>query len=165
MKATLTTVLLATSCLVVPATRAAAQFEEPCELACIGVLSATSFVTATGAAVAMGRLTGGMSTVNQGLVVWSGTFAAMAGGGMGLSGNGARQERAVYAAGIGLLSGAAAGLAIEALRTGGDEPRMLAGTLIGAALGAIAGGLYGAISYDGEEDSQPIPLLTLSIPF
>jgi hypothetical protein len=131
---------------------ATAQFHEPCGLACIGVLTATSFVTATGAAVAAGRLTGGMSTVSQGLVAWGGAFAAMAGSAMALSGDGFRQERAVYGAGMGMLSGALAGL-------------VLAGTLIGAALGAVAGGVYGAISYDDKEASEPMPLLSIGISF
>jgi len=155
----------AAALLAVHARPVAGQFEEPCELACIGVLATTSFVTATGAAVGMGRLTGGMSSVNQGVVVWGGTFAAMAGGGMALSGDGRRQERAVYGAGIGLAAGAVTGLLIEAIRTRGDEPRVLAGSLMGAALGAVVGGVVGVITYDGDGASSPVPVLSVTIPF
>ncbi len=145
--------------------RVSAQFQEPCELKCIGVLGVTGFVAATGAAVAAGRLTGGMSTVNQGLLVWGSTMTLVVGGGMGLSGNGHRQERAVYAAGLGMLAGALTGFTFETLRTGGDGPRVLAGALIGASVGVIAAGVYGAVSYDGESTAEPMPLLSLTIPF
>jgi len=141
-----------------------AQFADPCELTCIGTLGATGFVAATGASIAVGRITGGMSTVNQGLFVWGTSFAVFTGGGMALSGNGARQERAVYAAGIGTLTGALMGLTIEAIRTDGDEPRVLAGTLVGAMVGALAGGVYGALSYTGDT-RESVPLMSISVPF
>jgi hypothetical protein len=129
------------------------------------VLSTTAFVTATGVSVGFGRATGGLNTVNQALLVWGSTFAAVAGGGIALAGDGARQERAVYAAGLGLLAGAVTGLAAEAIRTRGDGPRVVAGTLIAAAAGAIVGGIYGAVSHDPADPSEPVPLLTLSVPF
>jgi hypothetical protein len=156
--------LVAAVVLLAPAP-ATAQFQEPCELACIGVLGATGFIAATGTAVAVGRITGGMSTVNRGLLVWGTSFTAVVGGGMALSGNGNRQERAVYAAGVGTLAGALTGLALEVVRTDGDGPRVLAGALMGAAAGAFVGGVYGALSYDGDDDSGPVPLVTLTIPF
>jgi hypothetical protein len=143
---------------------AAAQFEEPCELTCVGVLGATGFVVATGASIAVGRTTGGLSTVGQGAAVWGASFAAVAGGAVALSGNGARQERAVYAAGIGTLGGALVGLAMETIRADRGEAHVIAGTLIGATLGAVAGGVYGALSYDSDSGG-PVPLMSVNIPF
>jgi hypothetical protein len=99
------------------------------------------------------------------MVVWGATFTAVAGGGIVLSGNGARQQRAIYAAGIGTAAGALAGLAFEAARTGGDRPRVLAGTLIGATVGAIAGGVYGALTHDDEGRAGSVPLMSVSIRF
>lgn len=158
--------LTAVGLALLPPAPASAQFEAPCELACIGVLGATGFVAATGSAVAIGRISGGMSTVNQGILAWGTSFTAVVGGGMALSGNGERQERAVYGAGIGMVSGALTALAFEAIRTEADGPRMLAGALMGAAAGAIVGGVYGALSYDGDEEAaEAVPLLTLTIPF
>jgi hypothetical protein len=106
-----------------------------------------------------------MSTVNQGLIAWGSTFTAVVGGGMALSGNGHRQERAVFSAGLGMLGGALTGFALESVRTRGDGPRVIAGSLIGASLGAIAAGVYGAVSYDEESVADPVPVLNVSIPF
>lgn len=144
---------------------AAAQFTDPCELTCVGVLGATSFVAATGVSIAVGRIGGGMSTVNEGLLAWGASFAALTASAMALSGDGGRQERAVYAAGIGTLGGAVLGLGIEGIRTDGDEPHVLAGTLIGAALGAVAAGAYGALSYHDGGSGEAIPALSVTIPF
>ena len=144
--------------------RATAQFQEPCELRCIGVLGVSGFVAATGVSIGVGRVTGGMTTVNQGLIIWGSTITAVVGSGMALAGNGHRQERAVYAAGVGMLAGAATGFLVESLRTRADGPRVLAGVLIGASVGVIAGGVYGALSYDGEA-ADPVPLMSISIPF
>lgn len=147
-------------------TVAQAQFSEPCELSCIGVLGATGFVTATGLTVAYGRISGGMSSVNQGVFLWGGSFFAVTGAGMALAGDGELQERAVYASGIGVLTGALIGLTVETVRTGGDRPRILAGTLIGAAAGALVGGVYGALTHDDQAAGGPsVPLLTLTVPF
>lgn len=145
-------------------TVAEAQFSEPCEITCIGVLGAAAFVTATGVAVAHGRISGGMTSANKGVFLWGGSFMAVVGGGMALSGNGARQERAVYAAGVGTLAGALVGLTVETVRTDGDAPRVLAGTLMGAAAGALVGGVYGALSHD-DDMAVTVPLLTLALPF
>lgn len=144
---------------------ASGQFSHPCELACITTLGATGFVAATGASVAVGRATGGMTSVNQGLLVWGGSFAAIVGGGMALSGNGERQERAVYATAIGTAAGTLVGLTFEAIRTDGDEPHLLAGTLVGAALGAVAGGIYGAVTWDEGDPASSVPLLSVSLRF
>jgi hypothetical protein len=113
--------------------------------------------------VAAGRLTGGLSTVDQGLMVWGGTFTLFVGGAGALEGDGARQERAVHSAGLGAAGGALAGLAVEAARRG-DGPRMLAGTLIGATVGAVVGGVYGALSHERDGSPDPIPLFSLRIP-
>jgi hypothetical protein len=155
--------LAASLALALPAD-AAAQFEEPCELRCIGVLGTTGFLTATGVSVAWGRITGGMSSVNEGVLTWGGTFVAFVGTGMALSGNGERQERAVYASGIGTAVGALTGLTVEAVRTNGDEPRLFAGTLMGAAAGAIIGGVYGALTYEDDEGGA-VPLMSISVRF
>jgi hypothetical protein len=117
-----------------------AQFEAPCELGCAAVLGATSFVAATGISIGVGRISGGLSSIGQGLFMWGASFAAVAGTGIALSGNGGRQERAVYAAGIGTLVGALAGGTLEAARTRGNEAHVISGTLIGAASGALVGG-------------------------
>lgn len=143
---------------------ATAQFEAPCRLACAGVLGTTAFVTATGVSIAVARATGGLTRVNQGLLVWGSTFTTVLVGGVALSGNGARQERAIYGAGIGSVVGGLAGLGLEALRTRGDGPRVVAGTLIGAASGALIGGVYAALTLDGQ-DTETVPLLSVNIPF
>lgn len=142
----------------------AAQFEAPCELQCAAALGATSFVAATGISVAVGRVGGGLSSMSQGLWVWGAAFAAVVGGGTALSGNGERQERAVYAAGIGTLVGALAGGTLEAARSRADEAHVISGALIGAAAGALIGGAVGALTYDEGASSTAIPLLTLRLP-
>jgi hypothetical protein len=147
-----------------PAPGASAQFEEPCGVACAGVLGAAAFVTATGASIGMGRGAGGLSSVNEGLLVWAGTFSAFVGGGIALSGNGERQERAIYAAGIGTMAGAVIGLALEAARSGADEPRVFAGALIGAAAGAVLAGVYGAVSYETGRGTGDMPLFSVRVP-
>ena len=138
-----------------------AQFTSPCEAACVAMLGATSFVTATGAAVAAGRLTGGLMSMNQGFLIWGVSFAATAGAGMALSGDGERQERAVYAAGIGTATGAAVGGLLGAV-LGGDESRVITGAVVGAAAGALLGGVVGAVS--SEDDGGTVPLLSLHLP-
>lgn len=141
---------------------ASAQFSEPCEVSCIAVLGATSFVTATGVSVAAGRITGGLTSLGDGLLVWGVSFAATMGGGMALSGSGERQERAVYAAGVGTLAGALGG---GLLRTalGGDEAHVISGILVGAAAGALIGGAVGALTYDAEDEGA-VPLFSVRLP-
>lgn len=152
---------LALGCGCAPA-QASAQFADPCELGCIAVLGATSFVTATGVSVAAGRVTGGLTSMGQGLFLWGLSFAATAGGGMALSGNGERQERAVYAAGLGTLAGGAAGgLLGKAL--GGDEAHVISGSLVGAAAGALIGGAVGALTWSGDDGGGAVPLLSLRL--
>ena len=142
----------------------AAQFAEPCQLTCAAILGTTGFVAATGAAVAVGRTSGGMSTVDRGAWVWGSAFAVVAGGGILLSGDGERQERAIYAAGLGTLAGALTGLTIEALRTSGSPPSRLAGALMGATAGALVGGVFGALSYDADSSQDAVPLFALRLP-
>ena len=126
----------------------AAQLSAPCEATCALVLGVSSYAVGTGAVVAWGRLTGGMTTASQGKWVWASGFAVAAGGGVALSGNGERQERAVYGAGLGLLAGATVGLVVGSIRSEGSGARRLAATLIGAGAGALLGGVYGAMSHD-----------------
>jgi hypothetical protein len=142
-----------------------AQFAEPCELACAAILGATGFVAATGTAVAVGRVSGGISSLNQGLWVWGNAFAVVVIGGVVLSGNGERQRRAIYAAGMGTVAGALSGFALEALRVSGDTPRILAGTLIGATAGAVLGGGWGALSHDEDGAQGSIPLFSIGLRF
>lgn len=139
------------------------QFSAPCGVECALTLGATGFTAATGTVVAIGRING-ISTIRQGLWAWGTGFTVVVGGGIALSGNGARQRRAVYGAGAGSLSGAVLGLAIESVRTRGDGPRVLAGALVGAAVGSVVGGVYGALSYDEETASGPVPLFSVRLP-
>jgi len=126
---------------------ASAQFSEPCAVTCGLTLGAVGFVFATGTSAAVGRATGGYTTTRQGIATWSVGFLAAAGAGMALSGNGARQERAVYGAALGALSGSVAGLLVGSLGESSGATR-LAATLIGAAVGVVAGGVVGAATLD-----------------
>ena len=144
---------------------AAAQFSDPCGAACALTLGATGMVAATGTAVAVGRLAGGLSTTSDGLLAWGAGLAVVVGGGIALHEDGARQERAVYAAAIGAASGSLVSLGVAALNDGSDGARMLAASLIGAAAGAVAGGVYGALSHDEGSAGGSVPLLRVSLPF
>ena len=110
-----------------------AQLSAPCKAACGLVLGLSSYAVATGTVAAWGRLTGGLNTANQGKWVWASGFTLAAGAGIALSGNGERQERAVYGAGLGVLAGATVGLIVGSIRSGDSKSRRLAATLIGAA--------------------------------
>ena len=143
---------------------ATAQLSEPCAVACGLVLGATGVTVATGALVALGRHTGGISTMNEGAPLFGVSFVAFVGGGLALSGNGARQERAVYAAGIGALAGSLLWLGIESTLDDSDGARKVAATLMGAAAGALVGGVYGALSHR-ENGSTQASLLSVHIPF
>ncbi len=113
-------------------------------------MGATGIAFATGALVAYTRLTGGVSTPGEGLEVFAVSLASFVGGSFALSGNGARQERAVFGAGLGALAGSAAFLAIESMRDESDGARKLAAALMGAAAGSLVGGVYGALTHDAE---------------
>jgi hypothetical protein len=134
---------------------AAAQLSTPCELACGLVLGATGSVFATGAVVAVGRGSGGVTRIGQAATTFGVAFAAFVGSGIALGGNGARQERAAYAAGLGSVGGAVLGLAIGSAAAETDGARRLAATMIGAAAGALAGGVLGALTHDGDGGFQP----------
>lgn len=130
-----------------------AQFTTPCEARCALVLGASSYAVGTGALVAWARTTGGISTGREGLWIWASGFALTVGGGVALSSDGQRQERAVYASGVGLLAGSAAGLLVGTLGAGSGPPP-LATALIGASAGALIGGLFGALTHDGDGEPQ-----------
>lgn len=141
---------------------ATGQFAEPCAVTCGLTLGAVSFVFATGASTAVGRAKGGYTTTRQGITTWSVGFLASAGAGMALSGNGARQERAVYGAALGAVGGSVAGLLVESLGESTGATR-LAAALIGAAVGVVAGGVVGAATLDASGDDGIDPAL-VSVP-
>jgi len=91
---------------------------------------------------------GGFSNPRQGIIAWASGFVAATGGGMLLSGNGDRQQRAVYGAGLGALGGALAGLTAESLFGQSTSATRLAATLIGAGLGVAIGGTIGAMTHE-----------------
>lgn len=126
-----------------------AQLSDPCQITCGAVLGATSLVVATGSMVLVGRLRGGYSTPREGVAIWTVGLGVGVGAGLALLGNGERQQRAVYAAGIGTVAGSLVGLAVESLGKDSGGATRLAATLIGAAAGALVGGAYGAVSYEG----------------
>jgi hypothetical protein len=147
------------------ATPASAQFSDPCGVPCAGVLGATAFTAATGVLVGYGRLTGGVSTISEGLTVWGVSLAAFVGTGIALSGHGERQERAVYSAGIGSLAGSLLWLGIESTLDESDGARKVAAALMGAAAGALVGGVYGALSHEAGSTDSPVSLLSVRVPF
>jgi hypothetical protein len=143
-----------------------AQLSGPCGTACGVVLGATAFTAATGTVVGFARASGGISTPREGLGIWGAGFAAVIGGGVALQGDGHRQRRAVYGAGIGALAGSLLGLGIESTRASSDDASRLAAALIGAAVGTLVGGVYGAVTYPGQEIySEPTPVLALTLRF
>lgn len=138
------------------------QFSDPCAVTCGLTLGVVSFAFATGASTAVGRAKGGYTTTRQGIVTWSVGFLSAAGAGMALSGNGARQERAVYGAALGALGGSVAGLLVESLGDSNSTTR-LAATLIGGAVGVVAGGVIGAATLDTDADGAAEAAL-ISVP-
>ena len=159
MKRPMVLVLAAFVSTVVPAE---GQFSDPCGAGCALVLGASSIVFATGTMTAVGRLEGGFSTRRSGVVSWSAGFLAATGAGLGLQGNGARQRRAVYGAGLGGVGGALLGLATGSVLGESTAANRWAATLIGAALGVAAGGIIGATGYDAPQGAAPA--LTLVAP-
>ena len=133
------------------------QLSDPCQIKCGVVLGAASVAVAIGTMVSVGRLRGGHSTTRQAEAYWTVGLGLGLGSGIALSGNGERQRRAVYAAGIGTLAGSLAGLAVESVSDESSGATRLAATLIGAAVGALAAGAYGAISYEGPGVGAPGP--------
>jgi hypothetical protein len=143
---------------------AAAQLSQPCGVTCGVVLGVTGVTFATGAMVAYGRYTGGFSRPDRGIGVLVTSFAAFTGAGLALSGNGERQERAVYGAGAGAIIGSVVWMAIERADDESDDGGELAALLIGAAAGSLVGGVYAALTHDPTEDSGGASF-SLSIPF
>ncbi len=151
--------------LLAAAAPASAQLTAPCAVTCAAVLGATGLTAATGALVAYARHGGRVSTPSEGLTVWGIGLVGFVGSGIALGGNGQRQERAVYAAGIGALAGSLLWLGIESTLAESDGARKIAATLMGAAAGALAGGVYGALSYEAGGGGAPASLLSVRIPF
>jgi hypothetical protein len=141
---------------------AAGQLSAPCEVKCGVVLGASSYAVATAAMVGWGRHTGGMRTGKRAAGIWLASFALAASGGLALGGDGARQERVVYASGLGLVAGGVIGLAVGSLRSG-EPGDLLAMNLIGAGIGSLIGGVVGALTYERETPGA-IPVLTIRIP-
>ena len=144
---------------------ASAQLTVPCEIACTLVLGATGAVAATGATIAWGRVTGGISTGRTAVTVWGTSFALLVGSGVALGGDGERQRRAVYGGAAGAVAGSLAGLVVASCLGGDDGVTAVAAALIGAAAGAWIGGAYGALSHDGSGPADPVPVLSLSVRF
>lgn len=140
--------LLALGILAITARESHAQFSDPCGTGCAAVLVGNSYVFASGTAAAVGRAMGGFSTSRQGIVAWSSGFVMSAVAGVSLSGNGGRQRRAIYAAGVGAVGGGLAGLVLESALGEDTKATRLAATMIGAGLGVALGGIWGAASYD-----------------
>ena len=140
------------------------QLSDPCSLECGLVLGATSFVFASGVATAVGRSSGGFTTTSSGIVAWTSGFVVALGGGIALAGNGERQERAIYSAGIGAVAGSLVGLAADSFSGDSSRATKVAATLVGAAAGALAFGVYGAATWDEDEPSAPVPLASFSLP-
>jgi hypothetical protein len=150
--------------LVADSEAAAAQFSDPCDVECALVLGATSFAFASGVATAVGRVRGGYTTTGSGIVTWTSGFVIALGSGIALAGNGERQERAVYSAGIGVLAGSLVGLAAESLSGESTKATRFAAALVGAAAGALSFGIYGAATWDPDEPGAPVPVASFSLP-
>jgi hypothetical protein len=141
---------------------AAAQLSAPCEVKCAVVLGVSSYTVGTAAMVAWGRSTGGVATGGRAAAIWLSGATLAAAGGLSLGGDGARQERAVYASGIGLLVGGLAGSSLGWARAA-EPGDVLAMSLIGAGFGSLIGGVIGALTYEAET-SDPVPVFMIRIP-
>jgi hypothetical protein len=135
--------------------RGGAQVSEPCGVGCAALLGVNSITFATGTATAVGRRQGGYSTFAAAALTWGSAFTAAVGAGVALSGDGGRQRRAIRAAVIGSVGGGLTGLAIESLIGDATATTRLAATLVGAAVGVMAGGIVGAATYDGSGTPAP----------
>jgi len=131
-----------------------AQLSGPCDAWCGVVLGATGLTIATGTLVTRARLTGGISSTNEAVTVWGGSLVLAVGAGVALGGDGRRQERAVYASGIGAIGGALIGTGLESVLGESTRQRKVAAALMGGAAGALLGGVYGALTHDGEPASM-----------
>jgi len=126
-----------------------AQSAADCKVACGVVLGLSSFTIATGTTVAWSRITGGISTKSSGQTIWAISFGATLATGVGLYGD--RQQRAIYGSGIGAVTGALVGVAVGALAGSDERSTKIAAALMGAAAGAVASGVFGAVSYQGDD--------------
>ncbi len=147
--------VVALGAFLIPADNVEGQLSDPCEIACAATLGASSFVFAMGTMAVVGRLEGGYTTKTGPAVTFAGAFVASVGTGLALSGNGDRQRRAVYGSAIGAAGGALAGLVAESLIGESDTASRFAATLVGGALGVVAGGIVGASTYDGVAGQRP----------
>lgn len=143
------------------------QLSDPCRVRCALTLGFSSAALATGTVTAVGRLKGGYSTTGQALAIWGLGFAAGAGAGIAFEGDGERQRRAIYASALGAAGGALAGLALESLIGESDTASRFAATLIGGAVGVVAGGAIGALTREVGGGASPALTFvgpTLSLP-
>lgn len=134
---------------------ARAQFTEPCQAACAVTLGASSFVFAMGTMATVGRLEGGYTTKTGPAVTFAVAFLAASGAGLALNGNGDRQRRTIYGSALGAAGGALVGLAAESLIGEHDTSSRWAATLVGGAIGVIAGGIVGGTTYEGVNAQTP----------
>jgi len=141
-----------------------AQFSDPCGVGCAATLLLDSYIVASGTAVAIGRSMGGFSRTSQGVISWGSGFAMTTGAGIALQGDGDRQRRAVYGGAIGGAVGGLIGLSLESAIGGDTSAERLSATLVGAGIGVLLGGVIGAITLDGVEESSPTPLFSLRLP-
>lgn len=156
--------LLCGATLSADASPARAQLSDPCSIECGLVLGATSFVFASGVATAVGRTSGGFTTTSSGIVAWTSGFVVGLGSGIALAGNGERQERAIYSAGIGAVAGSIVGLAADSFSGDSTPATRVAAALVGAAAGALAFGVYGAVTWDESDPGATLPLASFSVP-
>jgi len=108
-------------------------------------------------------MNGGFTTTSSGIVSWTSGFVVGLGSGIALAGNGERQERAIYSAGIGAVAGSLVGLAADSFSGDSTPATRVAATLVGAAAGALTFGVYGALTWDEDEPGAPVPLASFSV--
>jgi hypothetical protein len=131
---------------------ASAQLTDPCGAGCGVLLGASAVSFAIGTSVAVGRSVGGFQTMAASRTVWATSFTAVMAGGVALSGDGHRQQRAVRGSALGAVGGALAGLAVESLTEDSTPTTRFAAALIGAAAGVLVGGAIGALTHEGSSD-------------
>lgn len=73
--------------------------------------------------------------------------------------DGQRLAESIKWGGAGFAAGAVAGLGVGLLLSDGEgRESEWSGAIIGSAAGLLAGSLYGILSYDGDEDEDPVPV-------
>ena len=135
----------------------AAQLSDPCGAACGLLLGSSSIIVATGTTAAVGHARGGFRGTREAAVIWTPVLVVTAGAGLALSGDGARQRRAVRAAALGSVVGLVTGFAIASTSGEATDASRIVATLLGGAVGALAGGVVGAVTHDdsGQDPSPP----------